>query len=66
MMVPLNLEHPNGFSSSASLFGVSHSKWIFCIGQIRLDFDGLGIDDFSRNFNTLFELGYMEDIMDGR
>jgi hypothetical protein len=36
------------------------------IGQIRFDFDNLGIDDFSRNLNTLPELGYMEDVMDGR
>jgi hypothetical protein len=25
----------------------------------------LGIDDFSRDLNTLPKLGYMEDVMDG-
>jgi hypothetical protein len=39
---------------------------MFCIGQIRFDFDGLGIDDLGRNLNTLPKLGYMEDVMDGR
>jgi hypothetical protein len=39
---------------------------MFCIGQIRFDFDGLGIDDLGRNFNKLPKLGYMEDVMDGR
>jgi hypothetical protein len=39
---------------------------MFCIGQIGLDFDNLGIDDFGRNLNTFPELGYMEDIMNGR
>jgi hypothetical protein len=36
---------------------------MFCISQIRFDFDGLGIDDLGRNFNTLPKLGYMEDVM---
>jgi hypothetical protein len=36
------------------------------IGQIWFDFDGLGFDDFGRDLNTLPELGYMEDVMDGR
>jgi hypothetical protein len=39
---------------------------MFCIGQIRFDFDSLGIDEFGRKFNTLSELGHMKDIMDGR
>jgi hypothetical protein len=39
---------------------------MFRIGQIRFDFDGLGIDDLGRNLNTLPKLGYMEDVMDGR
>jgi hypothetical protein len=39
---------------------------MFCIGQVWFDFDDLGIDDLGRNLNTLPELGYMEDIMDGR
>jgi hypothetical protein len=65
VMIPLNLEHPNSFSPSASFFGVQHFEWMFCIGQIRFDFDGLGIDDFGRKLNTLPDLGHMEDIMDG-
>jgi hypothetical protein len=56
VMIPLNFEHPNGFSSSASFFGVSHFEWMFCIGQIRFDFDGLGINDLDRNLNTLPKL----------
>jgi hypothetical protein len=39
---------------------------MFRIGQIRFDFDGLGINDVSRNLNKLPKLGYMEDVMDGR
>jgi hypothetical protein len=39
---------------------------MFCIVQIRFDFNSLGIDDFGMNLNTLPELGYMEDVMDGR
>jgi hypothetical protein len=39
---------------------------MLCIGQVWFDFDDLGIDDLGRNLNTLPELGYMEDIMDGR
>jgi hypothetical protein len=39
---------------------------MFRIGQIRFDFDGLGINDLGRNINTLSKLGYMEDVMDGR
>jgi hypothetical protein len=66
VMVRLNLVYSDGFSSSASFFSVQHSKRMLCIGQIRLDFDGLGIDDFVRNLNTLPKLGYMEDVMDGR
>jgi hypothetical protein len=65
-MVPLNLVHSDGFSSSAPFFSVKHFKGVFCIGQIRFDFDGLEIEGFSRNLNTLPELGYMEDIMDSR
>jgi hypothetical protein len=34
--------------------------------KIRFDFDGLVIDDFSRNFDTLPKFRYMEDVMDGR
>jgi hypothetical protein len=66
MMVPLNLIHSDAFSSSASFFSVEYSDWMLCIGQIRFDFDSLRIDDFDRNFDTLLELGYMEDVMDGR
>jgi hypothetical protein len=65
MMIPLNLVHSDGFSSGASLFSVEYSDWMLCIGQIRFNFDSLGIDDFGRNLNTLSELGYMEDVMDG-
>jgi hypothetical protein len=39
---------------------------MFCIGQIRLDFDGLGIDDLSRNLEAFPKLRHMEDVMDGR
>jgi hypothetical protein len=39
---------------------------MFYIGYIRLDFDGLGIDDLGRNFDTFPKLRYMEDVMDGR
>jgi hypothetical protein len=65
MMVPLNLVHFDNFSSGASLFSVKYPDWMFCIGQIWFDFDSLGFDDFGRDLNTLLELGYMEDIMDG-
>jgi hypothetical protein len=66
VMIPLNLVHSDGFSSSASFFSVYHFKGMFCIGQVWVDFDDLGIDDLGRNLNTLPELEYMEDIMDGR
>jgi hypothetical protein len=36
------------------------------IGQIWFDFDSLRFDDFSRDLDTLLELGYMEDVMNGR
>jgi hypothetical protein len=38
---------------------------MLCIGQIWFDFDSLGIDDFGGDLNTLPELGYMKDVMDG-
>jgi hypothetical protein len=66
MMVPLNLVHSGGFSSGASLFSVDDSDGMFCIGQIWFDFDSLGIDDLGGDLNTLSELGYMKDVMDGR
>jgi hypothetical protein len=66
MMVPLNFVHFGGFSSGASLFSVEDSDWMLCIGQIWFDFDSLGIDDFGGDLNTLSELGYMKDVMDGR
>jgi hypothetical protein len=65
-MVPLNLVHFGGLSSCTSFFRVEDSDRTFCIGQIRFDFDSLGIDDRSGDLNTPSELGYMEDIMDGR
>jgi hypothetical protein len=36
------------------------------VGQIWFDFDSLGFDDFGRDFDTLLELGYMEEVMNGR
>jgi hypothetical protein len=39
---------------------------MFCIGQIRFDFDGLGIDDLGRKFDAFPKLRHMEDVMDGR
>jgi hypothetical protein len=66
VMVPLNLVHFGGFSSGTSLFSVKDSDGIFRIGQIGFDFDSLGIDDLSGDFNTLPELRYMKDVMDGR
>jgi hypothetical protein len=65
-MVPLNLVHFGGLSSGTSLFSVKDSDGMFCIGQIWFDFDSLGIDDLGGDFNTLSELGYMKDVMDGR
>jgi hypothetical protein len=65
-MVPLNLVHFGGLSSGTSLFSVKDSKGIFRIGQIGFDFDSLGIDDFGGDLDTLSELGYMKDVMDGR
>jgi hypothetical protein len=65
-MVPLNLVHSSGLSSGTSLFSVKDSNGIFRIGQIGFDFDSLGIDDFGGDLNTLSELGYMKDVMDGR
>jgi hypothetical protein len=65
-MVPLNLVHFGGLSSGTSLFSVNDSDGMFCIGQIWLDFYSLGIDDLGGDFNTLSELGYMKDVMDGR
>jgi hypothetical protein len=65
MMVPLNLVHSDGFSTSASFFSVQHSKWMFCIGQFRFNFDGLGINDLGRNLEAFPKLGHMKDIMDG-
>jgi hypothetical protein len=38
---------------------------MFCIGQIRFDFDDLGIDDLGRNLETFSKLRHMEDVMDG-
>jgi hypothetical protein len=64
-MVPLNLVHFGGLSSGTSLFSVKDSDGMFCIGQIWFDFDSLGIDDLGGDFNTLSELGYMKDVMDG-
>jgi hypothetical protein len=66
MMVPLNLVHFSGFSSGTSFFRVENSDRLFCIGQIWFDFDSLRIDDLGGDFNTLSELGYMKDVMDGR
>jgi hypothetical protein len=65
MMVPLNFVHSDGFSSGASFFSVEDSDWMLSIGQIWFDFDSLGIDDFGGDLNTLYELGYMKDVMDG-
>jgi hypothetical protein len=65
-MVPLNLIHFGGLSSSTSLFSVKDFDGIFRIGQIWFDFDSLGIDDFGGDLNTLSKLGYMKDVMDGR
>jgi hypothetical protein len=39
---------------------------MFCIGQIRFDFDGLGIEDVSRNFDAFLKLRPVEDVMNGR
>jgi hypothetical protein len=39
---------------------------MFCIGQIRFDFDGLGIDDLGRNLEAFPKLRHMEDVLDGR
>jgi hypothetical protein len=64
--VPLNLVHFGGLSSGTSFFCVENSDGMFYIGQIWFDFDGLGIDDFGGDLNTLSELGYMKDVMDGR
>jgi hypothetical protein len=66
MMVPLNLVHFGGLSSGTSFFRVENSDGLFCIGQIWFDFDNLGIDDLGGDLNTLSELGYMKDVMDGR
>jgi glutaredoxin-related protein len=38
---------------------------MFYIGQVRFDFDGLGIDDFGRNFDAFLKLRHMEDVMNG-
>jgi hypothetical protein len=66
VMVPLNLVHSSGFSSGTSFFSVENFDWMLCIGQIWFDFDSLGVDDFGGDLNTSSELGYMEDVMDGR
>jgi hypothetical protein len=35
---------------------------MFCIGQIRFDFDGLRIHDLDRNFDAFPKLRHMEDV----
>jgi hypothetical protein len=66
VMVLLNLVHFGGLSSGTSFFRVEDSDLMLCIGQIWFDFDNLGIDDLGGDLNTLSELGYMKDVMDGR
>jgi hypothetical protein len=65
-MVPLDLVHFGGLSSSTSFFSVKDSDGMLRISQIWFDLDSLGIDDLSGDFNTFSELGYMKDVMDGR
>jgi hypothetical protein len=66
VMVPLNLIHFGGLSSGTSFFSVKDSDGMFRISQIWFDFDSLGIDDLGGDLNTLSELRYMKDVMDGR
>jgi hypothetical protein len=65
VMVPLNLKHPDCFSSCASHFSIQYFDRMFNIRYVWLDFDGLEIDDLGRDFDSFLKLRYMEDIMNG-
>jgi hypothetical protein len=38
---------------------------MFYIGQIRFNFDGLGIDGLGRNLDAFPKLRHMKDVMNG-